>query len=118
MSDIIQDSLSWLQAQRVKHRSSPVLYSRGADTVEVLATVGKTKFDTFDQYGQATAYETVDFLILSGDLVLDGQAIIPATGDRITVGDVVHETTPPPGQGKCYRTSDATTLRIFTKRIE
>jgi hypothetical protein len=118
MADIIEDSLSWLEAQRVKHRSRAVLYSRGEESVDVLATVGKTTFDTFDQYGQATTYETVDFLIVSGELVLSGTPITPATGDRITVGDVVHEATPPPGQGKCYRTGDATTLRIFTKRIE
>ena len=42
MADLLEKASAWLEDQRVRHMTQTVVYQRGSDTVEVLATIGET----------------------------------------------------------------------------
>ena len=123
MVDLLQQASDWLQDQRVQYASRPVTYHRGADSVEVQATVGETVFRINDAYGAEIRHVRRDYLILTGDLVLGGQATLPQRGDRIREQadgvTYVHEVMGPGGNEPPWRYSDPyrKTLRIHTKQV-
>ena len=107
---------------RAKHMTRPVTYQRGTASVEVQATVGRTVFETADDYGVVQHSESRDFLILAADLVLDGAAVLPERGDRIretASGKVYVYEVMAPGKEPPWRWSDLyrRTLRIHTKQV-
>jgi hypothetical protein len=122
VTDLLRKSSDWLEDQRTRHAASTVTYVRGSQSVDLLATVGKTTFELDDGYGVLVRHESRDFLVLAADLVLGGATVIPDRGDRIreTQGDTtfVYEVSAP-GKEPCWRYSDAfrKTLRIHTKQI-
>jgi hypothetical protein len=69
-----------------------VTYHRGASSVGVTATLGRSTFDTDDGYGATIQVTSHDFLVFKSELLIDGSAVVPASGDRIrrTIGGVVH----------------------------
>jgi len=128
MPDLLQKGSDWLEVQRTKHATRAVVYQRGAPgvgaSVEVQATIGKTEFDVDNGAGVLLRVESRDYLILTADLVLDGEQTVPKQGDTIreSVGEVVmvYEVTgPAPGGAPHFRFSDPyrKTLRIHTKFI-
>ena len=122
MVDLLQKSSDWLEDMRSKHASRLVTYKRGAETIVVSATIGKTVFEIDDGVGVSTQYEARDFLILAQELVLGGERTLPQRGDRIQEpqGDqsVEYEVLAP-GKEPCWRYSDPfrKTLRIHTKQV-
>lgn len=100
-----------------------MVYRRGEATVEVLATIGRTVFETDNGYGVVERTESRDFLISAVDLVLAGLETLPQRGDRIreTQGATtfVYEVMAP-GQQPHWRYSDPgrRTLRIHTKHVD
>ncbi len=86
------------------------------------ATIGRTEFEIAGDYGVIERVESRDFLVLTEDLVLVGNATLPERGDRIreTRGTTtyVYEVMAP-GQEPHWRYSDPyrKTLRIHTKQI-
>jgi hypothetical protein len=118
--DILKDASGWLEDQRMKFRTGPVVYRRGNDSVEVAATVGKTIFEVRNEFGLIEKTETRDFLILAADLVLNDLPVLPKRGDQVreTVGSkvFVYEVMAP---GKvpewCYSDPYRKTLRVHTK---
>ena len=123
MTDLLQQSSDWLEAKRTQYASRVVTYARGAQSVEVLATIGKTTFEVDDGYGVLVRHESRDFLVLTADLVLDEQSILPQRGDRIRETQnqqvFVYEVSAP-GKEPCWRYSDPyrKTLRIHSKQID
>jgi len=99
-----------------------VSYARGASTVEVQATIGRTEFEQADEFGIVTKTESRDYLIRTADLVLDGQPTLPKRGDQIRETDgsttFVFEVLSP-GDEPVFRYSDPyrKALRIHTKHI-
>jgi hypothetical protein len=122
MADMLEQGASWLDDQRHQHMTLSVSYVRGASTVEVQATIGRTVFEKADEYGIVTKTESRDYLIRTADLVLDGQPTLPKRGDQIreTEGTTtfVYEVLSP-GDEPVFRYSDPyrKTLRIHTKHI-
>ncbi len=122
MTDMLEQGASWLDAQRHQHMTRSVSYARGASTVEVQATIGRTVFEQADEYGIVTKTESRDYLIRRADLVLDGQATLPKRGDQIRETDgettFVYEVLSP-GDEPVFRYSDPyrKALRIHTKHI-
>lgn len=122
MGDLLRDAETWLERKRRNFVTHLVEYSDGDDSVEVLATVGRTEFEQTDEYGLVHRLESRDFLITAADLVLKGAAVTPRTGARIREvqsGDaVIYEvlaTGPlPPFQ---YSDSQRITYRIHTKQV-
>jgi len=125
VADLLQKASAWLEDQRVRHMTQPVVYQRppSPDTVCVLATIGTTVFQIDDGAGALLRIESRDYLIRAADLVLAGNAILPKRGDRIreTSGNqvIVYEVVGPSDE-PCWRWSDAyrQTLRIHTKQVD
>ena len=122
MTDMLEQGASRLDDQRHQHMTRSVSYARGASTVAVQATVGRTEFEQADEYGIVHKTESRDYLIRTADLVLDGQATLPKRGDQIRETDgsttVVYEVLSP-GDEPVFRYSDPyrKALRIHTKHI-
>ena len=123
MTDLLQQASDWLEAKRTQYASRVVTYARGAQSVEVLATIGKTTFEVDDGYGVLVRHESRDFLILTADLVLDAEQVLPQRGDRIRETQnqtvFIYEVSAP-GKEPCWRYSDPyrKTLRIHTTEID
>ena len=95
MADLLQIGSTWLEGQRHAHISRPVTYIRGAGSVQLQATVGRTVFDQEDQFGVLHRTETRDYLVRSADLAFaDGIRTLPRVGDRIREPKGVADVTP------------------------
>ena len=122
MGDLLDRGLAFLDDQRHKHMSRTVVYQRGAEAKEVLATIGKTEFEQADDAGLIHRVESRDFLIRTADLDLGSGPVLPRAGDQVreTVGTqvFVYEVNAPGGQPP-FRYSDPyrKALRIHTKHI-
>lgn len=122
MADLLEQASAWLEAQRTEHLSKTVTYGRGADTVDVSASIGRTIFDVDNGFGVVQRTQSRDFLLLTADLVLNGTTTLPERGDRIREPDgelvYVYEVMAP-GTEPCWRYSDPYrhTLRIHTKHV-
>lgn len=103
-----------------------VTYERGSDSVELQATLGETVFEQADDYGVIHKIEARDFIIRTGDLVLDSAQTLPVVGDRIRDADgsqeFIYEVMAPgsaSGGEPPFRYSDPyrKAIRIHTKRV-
>jgi hypothetical protein len=122
MPDVLEKGLAWLDGQRHAHMTRTVVYQRGADAVEIAATIGRTEFEQVDEHGVVQRLQSRDFLVRAADLVLAGAATLPKAGDRIreTVGaqTFVYEIMAP-GNEPPWRYCDPyrKALRIHTKHV-
>jgi len=122
VGDLLAKGSEMLDRTRRAYLSRTVVYRRGADSVEIEATIGSTAFDRTDEYGVVHRIESRDYLVAAADLVLGGEAVTPKAGDRITeTGESrVHEyEVMSPGDEPAWRYSDPQrrTLRIHTKFV-
>ncbi len=122
MTDMLQQASDWLEAKRTQYASRVVVYTRGVQSVELPATIGKTTFEVDDGCGVLVRHQSRDFLILAADLIFSGQLEQPQRGDRIRETqnhDVFVYEVSAPGQEPCWRFSDPfrKTFRIHTKEI-
>ena len=122
MADLLQQGCDWLAEIRARHAGKTVTYRRAEQSVEVTTSIGKTEFEVDDGYGLMQRFESRDFLVLAHELVLSGQATLPASGDRISEtqdGRTFEYEVTAPGKEPCWRYSDPyrRTLRIHTKQI-
>jgi len=127
VADLLQTGSTWLEDQRHQHMTRPVTYLRGADSVQLQATVGKTVFDQQDQFGVIQRTESRDYLVRAADLVfVAGEQALPQVGDRIRepsgTGALVYEVMAPGASGGSeppfrYSDPERITLRIHTKFV-
>jgi len=116
MADLIGNAMRWLEAQRRKHLTVPVIYRRGELSVELPATIGRTVFKVSDDYGRFQYIESRDYLISAVDLVLDGKISLPEKGDEIVENNQIYEVMAPNGEPEWrYSDSSRQSLRIHTK---
>lgn len=119
MNDVLKTSSAWLEAMRHRHRTVPIAYRRGENMLPLLATIGKTEFETDDGAGAVIRSESRDFLIRTAEIAL----FPPVAGDLIVETDgtqeLLFEVAAPPSQ-PVWRYSDAyrRTLRIHTKFVK
>ena len=123
MADLLNTSSAWLEDQREAFLSRTVIYQRGADTVEVTATIGRTLFAVDNGDGAALRVESRDYLIRAARLVLDGDVILPRSGDQVHEmqdGVIFIYQVMAPGDEPVWRYSDPyrRTLRIHTKQVD
>jgi len=122
MPDMLEQASNWLEDQRTEHASRTVTYERGAASVALAASIGRTIFDIDNGFGVVERTESRDFLVFAADLLLAGISVLPERGDRVreTQGTTtyVYEVMAP-GKEPHYRYSDPyrKTLRIHTKHI-
>ncbi|MCC7409358.1 MAG: hypothetical protein IT442_14945 [Phycisphaeraceae bacterium] len=123
MRDLLAQGAAWLDQMRLAHLSQLVTYERGADSVELAATLGATSYEVTDDTGTTIQARGMDFIVSAGDLVMGGQITTPHIGDRIllTQGTTqrVFEVLDLAGIGH-YRPCDPTgqMLRIHAKQID
>lgn len=119
MTDLIESGLSWLRTQRKAQMGRTVVYSRGDDEVEVTATPGQTIVRLSQGAGVEIRERIQDWIIDVADLVLDGAAVEPREGDRITESGNVFEVMKPPGQEPPWRYTDSyrAAYRIHVKEV-
>lgn len=121
MADMINVGSAWLEAQRKSFLSRSVTYTRGAYSVSVAASAGKTVFQIDDGYGAIISVTSQDFIILAADLILNGVVVVPQRGDKIvdTQGGVLTYEVCAPGKEPDWRYSDnyQRSLRIHSKLI-
>ncbi|MCC6910377.1 MAG: hypothetical protein IT430_20775 [Phycisphaerales bacterium] len=99
-----------------------ITYHRGNSSVQLQATLGQTSFEQSDEYGIVQKVESRDFLVRTGDLILEGQMVLPSAGDLIRdmeAGSVFVCEVSAPGHEPPFRYSDPyrKALRIHTKHI-
>ena len=115
---LLSKGAEWLERQRHAYLTVDVEYERDAVRLPLRATIGKTIFETTDDYGQLTRIESRDFLIRASDLVITEQITTPEPGDLIHEGNFTYEVMSPPGEPE-WRYSDVNrqTIRIHTKQV-
>ena len=123
MADLPQKGAAWLEGMRHRHASRPVTYQRGAESIALAATVGRSVFQVVAADGVVEQVERRDYLVRAADLVLGSVFTMPQVGDRIreTVGDKVQVyEVMGAGQEKHFRPSDSDglTLRIHTAHVD
>ena len=125
MANLLRDGEQWLAGMMIAHAADTVLYVRGSESVSLAATIGKTDFEIASDFGVET-YVSRDFLILTSDLILSAQVVLPQKGDKIEepVGDAalsikVYEVMAPASE-PVWRYSDPhqKMLRVHTKHVE
>lgn len=124
MTDRLATGFARLSARRRAHMTRSVTYVRGDDSVELVATPGRTIFRYDDRHGRNVRKEMRDFIITAADLVLGGSAVEPEAGDRIqeAVGDETwtYEVLDPNADEPAWRYTDSrhTQFRIHTVRVD
>ncbi|MCL4742276.1 MAG: hypothetical protein KJZ54_08740 [Phycisphaerales bacterium] len=122
MADLLEQGAAFLDDRRHTHLTRTVTYQRGADSVDLAATVGRTVFEQADESGFIRKVESRDFLVRRTELVIGGSETLPKAGDRIREPDgeltQVYEVMAPGGEPP-FRWSDPyrKVLRIHTKHI-
>jgi len=81
--DMLEQAVGWLGDMRTQHLSRTVEYVRGAETVELSATLGSTRYELTDDAGATVEAKATDFIVAADELVLGGAAVKPQIGDRI-----------------------------------
>lgn len=122
MADLLEQGSAFLEDQRHRHMTRPVVYRRVPDEVSVSATIGRTVFEQADDRGLVSRIESRDFLVRAEDLVLAGSAVLPKAGDSVRESHdgrtFIYEVMAPGGEPP-FRFSDPyrRTLRIHTKHV-
>lgn len=124
MTDVLQTGTTWLASQLSSYASHEVTYVRGADSVAISASFGRTEMEIDGAAGQIRLSHTDrDFIIAAADLVLSGSQVEPQEGDEIQeiVNGITHtyEVMSPDGMEEVFRYCDASRvmLRIHTKLV-
>lgn len=118
----LASAVDWLTRQRDASLAESVVYRRGAESVELRATIGATNFEQVDDLGVVTRVRSKDFIVRTGDALLGGQPFEPRRGDRIeqAIGDGVRVFEVMSAFGNPpWRWTDGheTSMRIHTKQV-
>jgi len=117
MANILKNGIQFLADKLKSHASETVIYKRGADTVTICASFGKTDYQVQDQSGFKIGGQITDFLFQAEDLVIDRTLTVPKAGDQIQTDSALYEAQFI-GDG-CWRYSDPfrKMIRLHTKEI-
>lgn len=106
---LLENAAAWLDSQRQKTLSVPVVYvRRGGDVFSLNATLGRTLFRADNEYGVTIRVESRDFI--TSDL-----PTTPERGDKIIHNNRQYEVLAPNGE-PVWRWSGKA-MRIHTKDV-
>jgi len=120
---MLESAVGWLGDMRNQHLSRTVTYVRGAESAELSATLGDTRYELTDDAGATVQAKAADFIVAADALVLGGAVTKPQIGDRIRLPAgskvLVFEVLDLAGAGH-YRPADpfGKALRIHAKQID
>ncbi|HBG25671.1 MAG: hypothetical protein A2Y10_02475 [Planctomycetes bacterium GWF2_41_51] len=117
MANLLKTGIQFLADKLKAHASETVIYKRGADTVTICATFGKTNYQIEDDSGFQIGGQITDFLFDAEDLIIDGLLTVPKAGDQIQTDSAIYEALFL--QDGCWRYSDPyrKIIRLHTKEI-
>lgn len=123
MPDMLEQAVGWLGDMRAEHLSRTVEYVREAESVELSATLGSTRYELTDDAGATSEAKATDFIVAADELVLGSAVTKPQIGDRIRLPSgasvLVFEVLDLAGSGH-WRPADpfGKALRIHAKQID
>lgn len=98
-----------------------VRYRRGDESVELIVVRGNSRYEIADNSGMMVNKDVLDFIILTSELVLDDENVLPMAGDRIEELDsgAVHELMQPSPSETLWRYSDRnrSRVRVHTRTV-
>jgi hypothetical protein len=117
MANLLKQGIDFLADKLKAHASETIIYKRGADSISICASFGKTNYQIEDDSGFKIGGHITDFLFEAADLIIDGLLTVPKAGDRIEVDGKVYEALFL-GDG-CWRCSDpfGKIIRLHTKEV-
>ncbi|OHB58796.1 MAG: hypothetical protein A2Y12_00140 [Planctomycetes bacterium GWF2_42_9] len=117
MVNLLKNGVQFLADKLKLHASETVIYKRGADTINICASFGKTNYQIEDDSGFKIGGQVTDFLFQAEDLIIDGLLTVPKTGDRIEIEGKTYEALFL--DDGCWRYSDPyhKIIRFHTKEI-
>lgn len=125
MANLLQQADDWLAGMFQKHASSEVVYRWSGGSVNLQATMGRTRFELHTGDGVLTELESRDFIVVWEEFRAKVGSE-PKPGDRIEEfgpeagpAECVYEVMSP-GDGPCWRFSDLhrRLIRIHTKLVQ
>ena len=119
MSTLMQRGVALLARAGPSAAGGTIVYSRGADSVSLAATYGRSEFTSERDGVMTVEANDRDFTFEIDDLILGGVETLPQRGDRITDAEGrLFEVLALAG-AQVYRSCDAegTMVRVHTKRI-
>ena len=121
---MLADGAKWLGSQMKQFAGHEVTYTRGSDSITILATVGTSTHQTIDgKNGSLIKIKSRDFIVTAADLDFGSGPFKPERDDEITEtidGVEYRFRVMPFGQDPCYRFSDnhGVRFRIHTKGVQ
>lgn len=122
MADLLHSGFQWLADKRDESMARPVLIRRGASSVTITATRGRSFLEHADETQAILRIETRDFLVLRDDYDFGDGATLPQRNDQFeeVIGDQTHVFEVLPLNGApAWRWSNSSrkTIRIHTKAL-
>ena len=117
MANLLKKGIEFLADKLKAHASDTVIYKRGADSISICASFGKTDYKVEDESGFQIGGQVTDFLFDASDLIIDGLLTVPKAGDQIQTDGALYEAQFI-GDG-CWRYSDpfGKIIRLHTKEV-
>jgi len=117
MANLLKQGINFLAEKLKTHASETVIYKRGADTINICATFGKTDYKIEDDSGLKIGGQVTDFLFEAQDLVINGTQTTPQAGDQIQTDSAIYEAMFLPGGYWRYSDPFGKIIRIHTKEV-
>ncbi|OHB50506.1 MAG: hypothetical protein A2Y10_18075 [Planctomycetes bacterium GWF2_41_51] len=117
MTNLLKRGIEFLADKLKAYASQTVIYKRGADTVTICATFGKTNYQIEDDSGLKIGGEITDFLFSPSDLIIDGLLTLPKAGDQIQTDSAIYEAQFIGDGCWCYSDPYRKMIRLHTKEI-
>jgi len=120
MPDMIRSGASWLADRLAASAGVNVAYKRGNGTAQIMATVGRSTFESQNQNGVIENWESRDYLVKTTELPYGepqrGDVIVEEAADGVAT---MYEVTAPRGV-PVFHFADAFELicRVHTKRVD
>lgn len=123
MTNMLAWGASWLSDQLKQSAGESIIYRRGTDAIELVATIGATEYEADDGYGITVRLTSKDFLFEAAELILGGRVTVPQAGDVIDVqtcgGYERWEVMPITSGGQCYNLDpQGIRLRVHTRQTK
>jgi hypothetical protein len=124
MGNQLAKASQWLADRLKAHAATEITYARkGKVSSPIDAVKAQTAHELDDEFEIQERTRRFDWLILPADLVLDGNQVLPQTGDRITEATggetITYEVAPVVDGEPPWRFTDQhrTQLRVHTQQI-
>jgi len=115
--NLLKNGIQFLADKLKAHASETVVYKRGADTINICASFGKTNYQIEDESGMKVGGQVTDFLFAAQDLVINGSQTTPQAGDQIQTDSAIYEAMFLPDGYWRYSDPFRTMIRLHTKEV-